>query len=257
MAVFDSMWIRSVFGSIVDEELALHREARERAKKPWAAIGPDFFGTVKKQAFMRVIGKIRSYRHGGTLICIPDEIKEEFLSENPYVKLKYRFFDEEPRRRFRTLIVKVADALAEFYGSSENPEREVGWTEYLTSKNQTLYRLDESVFESAHLVAGMTQVDGAVVITQRLEVIGFGAEISGKLERVDEVALALDHEGSEIRKEQTGGVGSRHHSAYSLCNALHDVVAVVISQDGTAQLAKWNDGMVTVWEQLSPSLIEA
>ena len=257
MAVFDSMWIRSDFGSIVDEELALHREARERAKKPWAAIGPDFFGTVKKQAFMRVIGKIRSYRHGGTLICIPDDLKEEFFSENPYVKLKYRFFDEEPRRRFRTLIVKVADALAEFYGSSENQEREVGWTEYLTSKNQTLYRLDESVFEWAHLVAGMTQVDGAVVITQRLEVIGFGAEISGKLERVDEVALALDHEGSEIRKELTGGVGSRHHSAYSLCNALHDVVTVVISQDGTAQLTKWNDGMVTVWEQLSPSLIEA
>ena len=32
-AVFDSMWIRSAFGSIVDEELALHREARKACGK--------------------------------------------------------------------------------------------------------------------------------------------------------------------------------------------------------------------------------
>jgi hypothetical protein len=256
MAVFDSLWIRSEFSSIVDEDLAFHREARKRAEKPWAAIDHDFFRTIKKQVFMRIIGRIRSYRHGGTLIFIPDEIKEEFLSAD-YVKLKYRFVDGESRRRFRTLTVEIANELAEFYGSPENPEKEVGWAQYLTSKNQILSRLDESVFEWAHLVAGMTQVDGAVVITQRLELIGFGAEISGKLERVDEVAQALDPEGFEIREERTDGVGTRHHSAYSLCNALHNVVAVVVSQDGKAQLVKWNGNMVTIWEQLSPSLIEA
>lgn len=255
-AVFDSVWIRSKFGSIVDEELALHMEVRKRATKPWAAVDPEFLGTIKKQVLMRIIGRIRSNRHGGTLIFIPDERKDELLAENPYIKFKYKFIDEEPRRRFRTLIVKIADALAEAYGSSESPQKEVGWKEYLTSKNHTLSRLDESLFEWAHLVAGMTQVDGAVVITQRLELIGFGAEISGKLERVDLVAQALDPEGFEIRKEQTGGVGTRHHSAYSLCNALHELAAVVVSQDGTAQLVKWNDGMLTAWEQLSPSLIE-
>ena len=67
----------------------------------------------------------------------------------------------------------------------KNPERSAGWKEYLTSKNQTLSRLDESVFEWAHLVADMAQVDGAVMITKRLELIGFGAQISGKLERID------------------------------------------------------------------------
>lgn len=255
--VIDSMWIRSAFGTLAEEELALHREARRYAKKPWAAIDPEFFGIIEKQVFMRIIGRIRSSRHGGTLIFIPDEHKDEFLSENPYLRIKYRFVDEEPCRRFRTLIVKTADALAEFHGTLEHPEKEVGWLEYLTGKNQTLFSLDESVFEWAHLVAGMTQVDGALVMTQRLELVGFGAQISGKLEHVDSVAQALDPEGSEIRKERTSGVGSRHNSAYSLCNALHDVLAVVVSQDGTAQLIKWNEGMVTVWEQLSPSLIEA
>jgi hypothetical protein len=191
------------------------------------------------------------------LILIPDERKDEFLSENRYAKIKYRFVDEEPCRRLRTLIVKIADALADFHGSLEDPERVVGWKEYLASKNQTLSSLNESVFEWAHLVASMTQVDGAVVMTERLELVGFGAQISGRLDHVDSVAQTLDPEGCEIRKEQTDCVGSRHNSAYSLCSALHDVLAVVVSQDGTAQLIKWNNGMVTVWQQLSPSLIEA
>ena len=256
-AVFDSMWVRSEFGAIVDEEVALHLEARERVKKPWATIDPDFFGTIKKQVLMRIIGRIRSYRHGGALISIPDELKEEFMSNNPYVRLKCGFVDEEPSRRFRTLLVKIANELAELYGSPENPGKKAGWTEYLTSKNRTLYRLDESLFEWAHLVAGMTQVDGAVMLTHRLELIGFGAQISGKLERVDEVAHALDPEGIESLKEHTGGIGTRHNSVYSFCNALHNAAAIVVSQDGTAQLVKWNVNTVTVWEQLLPSLIEA
>jgi hypothetical protein len=152
--------------------------------------------------------------------------------------------------------VSIANELAEIYGSADSPAKEAGWAEYLMSKNRTLYRLNESLFEWAHLVAGMTQVDGAVLVTHRLELIGLGAEISGKLERVDEVAHALDSEGMEIVEEQTGGIGTRHNSVYSFCNALHDSAAIVVSQDAAAQLVKWNGNRVTLWEQLLPSLIE-
>jgi hypothetical protein len=255
IGIFDSEWLRSRYVSVEHEELKLHMEARKHATKPWATIDPEFFRMLKKQVIMRIIGRVRANRHGGTLVFIPDERKDEFLRENPYIKFKYRFVDEEPRRRFRTVIVRIANALAESYGSLES-KREVGWAEYLVSKNQTLSWLDESVFEWAHLAAGMAQVDGAVAITQQFELIGFGAEISGKLDRIDTVAKALDPEGIDLRQERADCVGTRHHSAYSLCNALHDVLALVVSQDGTVQLARWNRGMVTIWDQLSPSLID-
>ncbi len=256
LTVSDSKWISSAFDSLADEELALHKDFRNRATKPWASIDPGFFRIMRKQVLMRIVGKIRANRHGGTLIFIPDELIDELLKPNSYLKFKYRFVSEEPRRRFRTLVVRTANELAESYGSHDNPEKEVGWTDYLASKNQILSSLDESVFEWAHLLAGMAQVDGAVVITQRLELIGFGAQISGKLDRIDSVAHALEPEGCEVRIERTDCVGTRHHSAYSLCNGLHDVLVVVVSQDGTAQLVKWNRSMVTIWEQLLPSLIE-
>lgn len=129
--------------------------------------------------------------------------------------------------------------------------------EYLTSRDQILSRLDEAVFELAHFVSDMAQVDGAVVMTRRLELIGFGAEISGNLERVDTIAQALDSEGLQTRLDQNNYEGMRHHSAYSLCNVFHDVLVVVISQDGMAQVVKWKDGMVMVWDLVSPGLIYA
>lgn len=255
--VFDSDWIRSGAASLGSEEYELHMRARRLADKPWAIVDPEFFRMIRKQIIMRIIGRIRSNRHGGTLLFIPDDRKEEFVSENPFVKFKYKFVDEEPSRRFRTLVADLANILAESCGSDEDPDRVVGWAEYLATENQALSRLNESVFEWAHMVAGMAQVDGAVAITRRFELVGFGAEISGKLDRLDTVALALDLEGTETRCDQADYVGTRHHSVYSLCNVLHDILAVVVSQDGTVQLVKWNRGMVTVWDQVSPSLIDA
>jgi hypothetical protein len=134
IAVSDSKWIRSASDSLADEELAMHRDVRRDATMSWASVDPEFFRMMRKQVLMRIVGRIRSHRHGGTLIIIPDERLDQFLSPNPYVKFKYRFVSEEPRRRFRTLIVKIANELAESCGS-HSPERVVGWTEYLASKN--------------------------------------------------------------------------------------------------------------------------
>jgi hypothetical protein len=152
--------------------------------------------------------------------------------------------------------VDIANALAESNSSSGDPAKTIGWAEYLAGKNHTLSWLDEAVFEWAHLVAGMAQVDGAVVINRRFELIGFGAEISGKLDKVDRIAKALDSEGLQTLMESTDSEGARHNSAYSLCNALHDVLAMVISQDGTVQVAKWVNGTVTVWDQVATSLMD-
>jgi hypothetical protein len=104
----------------------------------------------------------------------------------------------------------------------------------MTSRHPGVTHLDEALFEMAHLIAGLFAVDGAVVLTKRLELLGFGAEISGALEPVSVVARALDAESEQTEPESTDGVGTRHRSVYRLCQAVHDLIAVVISQDGNA-----------------------
>jgi len=86
-------------------------------------------------------------------------------------------------------------------------------------------------------------------MTQRFEMLGFGGEISGDLPAAETVEKALDVEADETIEEPTGGVGTRHRSAYRLCKALGDVIAVVISQDGNVRFIKRKNGAVTYWDQ--------
>src|ERR671910_944003 len=214
MDVFDSRWLPDTFAPVRGEIAQIHTGLRDQARKKgevWARLDND-------------------------------------ILEDRYVSLKYKFVDAEPRRRFRTLIVDVTNALARSYAGT--PARDpVGWDDYEASSDRKLTGLDEAIFEVAHLIAGLTAVDGAVVMTQRFELLGFGGEISGGLPAVETVARALDVEADAAVEESIGGVGTRHRSAYRLCNELRDVISVVISQDGNVRFVKCKDEAVTYWDQ--------
>jgi hypothetical protein len=248
--VFASTWLPESFKERRVELAKLHEAAREQADGSWAPLDPAFTLVLGQQIVRRLISIMRSARHGGMVIFVPAALAEELSAENRYVAIKYGFAEGEPRSRLRTLVVRAMNVLAETYGRrSEKEPKPVGWAEYEASNDEKIAELDEAIFEVAHLIAALSAVDGAVVITKRFELLGFGAEISGKLPEVRIVARALDVEGKQAVQEGTEGVGTRHHSAYRLCSELKEAVAVVISQDGDAQFVKWKDGAVTYWDQ--------
>ncbi len=95
---------------------------------------------------------------------------DELSGVNRYIDIKYRFADGEPRRRFRTLVLRILNRMAELHSGTVEP---VGWAEYASSNDEHLAALDEAIFEMAYLVAGCAEVDGAVVLTNRIELLGF------------------------------------------------------------------------------------
>ena len=250
MDVFDSHWLPDTFAPVRGEIAQIHTELREQARKKgevWARLDNDIIRVIGQHTVKRIISAVRDSHHGGTLVIVPPYLAGDIL-EDRYVSLKYKFVDAEPRRRFRTLIVDVMNALARSYAGA--PARDpVGWADYESSSDRELTGLDEAIFEVAHLIASLTAVDGAVVMTQRFELLGFGGEISGLLPAVETVARALDVEAEAAVEESVGGVGTRHRSAYRLCNELPDVIAVVISQDGNVRFVKCKDEAVTYWDQ--------
>jgi hypothetical protein len=132
--------------------------------------------------------------------------------------------DDEPRRRILTLMVDVMNELAR-NGKADGTA--VGWSTYEASRARKLAEMDEALFEVAHLVAGLSHVDGTVMMTDCLEILGFGVEIGGDLPEVMRVARAHDLEGTEREWVRTDRVGTRHRSAYRLCQAVHDTLAFV------------------------------
>ena len=166
------------------------------------------------------------------------------------MRVKYDFTEEEPRRRILTLMGRIIDELRK----DDAGEKAVGWSAYEASRSPQLSQMDEALFEVAHLVADLTRVDGTVIMTDGLEVLGFGVEIAGELPEVQRVARAHDLDGVEREWVRTDRVGTRHRSAYRLCQAVHDALALVVSQDGGLRFIRWHDGGVTYWEQVATGL---
>lgn len=255
--VFEANWLNDAVRPVRDELRKLHLEAREEASVPWAKLEPDVTRILTQQVIRRVISVLRDNGHGGTLLLVPQNLAELFLYENPYIALKYRFVEEEPRQRFRTLIVNIMNSLAQIYGDrGPNDTRMIGWPDYVACKDETLAELDEGIFELGNLLAGLAAVDGAVVLNLNFDIIGFGGEISGSLQNVHMVARSFDAEATRLELEPAEAVGTRHRSAYRLCNTLKEVIAIVVSQDSRARIIKSHLGVVTYWDQIRTSILD-
>lgn len=250
MNVFQSRWLQETFSDIRAERIALHRQHREQSKSVWAELDPDLTRVIDQHLSKRIIAAIRAFHHGGTVIMVPPERTSELCARNPFLSIRYKFAEGEPRARFRTLIVGVMDRLAEV-GARQHASADagiVGWKDYEECTDTAIADLDEAIFEMSHLIAGLSTVDGAVVLTKRFELLGFGAEIHCDASDPLTVARALDLEGKRHKLEHTQNGGTRHSSVYRLCHQLKDTVAIVISQDGGVRFVRWLNDAVTYWD---------
>jgi DNA integrity scanning protein DisA with diadenylate cyclase activity len=245
---FAASWFAESFASERSELWEMHEAARARTQKPWATLDPKFSRFIVQQVARRIISLIRNSHHGGMLVYLPTEMSRDISATNRHISLKYRFREEEPRQRFRTLILRIMNTFAELHGESENSAKVVGWQEYVNSRSEAIAILDEAVFDLAHFIAALSAIDGAVVLTKRQDLLGFGGVISGDIDEVETITHALDIEGRHTEQELIEEVGTRHRAAYRLCHELHDAIVIVISQDGNARFVKWHNGAVTYWD---------
>jgi hypothetical protein len=251
---FESKWLPGRFSGLLEELVQRHKASRNRARElsdeVWAPLEPDLPHRITQRMMKRVISVLRDARHGGTVLFVPTGTLVEHYSEPPYIDLRYRFSDRRARLSFPGLIVDILNRLARLYGRADQQKpAAVGWREFEATTDAEIETLDEALFETAHLIAGLAAADGAVVMSKRNELLGFGGMISGRLPDVERAWRALDLEGEEVAEEQTGNVGSRHRSAYRMASALPGSVAVVISQDGGVRWVCQRGGRVTYWQQ--------
>jgi hypothetical protein len=115
--------------------------------------------------------------------------------------------------------------------SQENPDR----------KRQRVWQ--EELGRTIDWVAGLTAVDGAVILTNDYEMLGFGAKIARRRgwEQVNQVTVTEPIEGAVsaiVHPEQLGG--TRHLSAAQFVHDQRDAVALVASQDGRFTIFEWS-----------------
>jgi hypothetical protein len=248
--VFTSRWLSEAFVALRAEFAALHIAERTRARTSWGALAPEVLASVAPQMLKRLVTAIRKAQHGGLLVLIPSTSAALTARRAALLRIKYEFCEEEARRRYRTLILAAMRALAEGTAPRGPAIASYDRGDHDGSSGAQIGAAEDALFELSSLIAALTNVDGAVVLTDRFELIGFGCEIGGDVGDVTAVRKALDREGTRWVEETTEAVGTRHRAAYRLCQHRHDALAVVVSQDGTVRFVAWRDGSVTYWDQL-------
>jgi hypothetical protein len=257
MDLFRSKWVPARFTSGRSELAGLHAEARAQAEatgERWADLGPDVIRLASQAMVRRFLAAMVSAHHGGTVIMLPPETAEDAVRGNGPLRLKYAFRDGEPRRRYRGLILGLMRAIARAGGSAGMTS--VDNDAYALLHDNELASSRDAIFEMSQLIAALSEVDGAVVLTKRFELLGFGAEIMGDLPDVQHVARALDLEAEDTVAEPLLADGTRHRSAYRLCSRLPDALALVVSQDGGVRFVAVQRGEVTFWDHAIETLDE-
>jgi len=104
-------------------------------------------------------------------------------------------------------------------------------------------RWQEALARAVDVVAGLTAVDGATIITDRYELLAFGAKIGRRdgSPRIESVMVTEPIEGSvatTMNPVELGG--TRHLSAAQFVHDQQNAVALVASQDGRFTVFAWS-----------------
>jgi len=155
---------------------------------------------------------MREHGRGGTLLVVPgdsDLWRESIVHPMPYAV----------RPRFSTL-AELAHEPAERRGRH--------W--------------EADLSDAVEIIAGLTAVDGATVITDQYELIAFGVKIAPRNgHRVEQVTVTEPIEGGvSVILHPTRLGGTRHFSAVQFVNDQRDAMALVASQDGRFTVFSWS-----------------
>ncbi len=96
---------------------------------------------------------------------------------------------------------------------------------------------------AVHHIAPLANYDGAIVLTNKLEILGFGAKIASSSTDPLQVCRFNPVPGPQklcpCKLEELGG--TRHQSAARFVAENREAVSVVVSQDGHITILYWND----------------
>lgn len=218
-----------------------------------------------RQEYFRVLSNIlnlaKERRHGATFLLFPDTITPHDQHLTDRINLKYVLQG-----------VSVWDALIEESISNREyykhlfPKKHVFLTEKQDATPDQLKKLirweqrqkhaDEEIREYENFVASLSAIDGCVVLTTKLNVLGFGGEILAQSPSLTHVKVAHEPYGKETTDQKITFFGARHRSAFRICSSFEGCLAFVVSRDGGVNAARRVGQDVIIWEDVNMGQID-
>ena len=185
--------------------------------------------------------------HGGTILFVSDALSHDDPRLLNRVNIKYPTPSSRPQE---VLLHKMAMRLQwqAQYGALY---------EETTISNRAFQSLDtlddaqqdavDAIRDLAKFIAGLTAVDGAVILTDRLRLLGFAAEVLTASKKIESVRSAISELADTFTEVPISAFGTRHRSAFRFCSSLEPSVAFIMSQDGGVKAVRQVGRHLVMW----------
>lgn len=199
---------------IVDEKSAVSPDCPALLQSLLGSTSPSSWDDYEN-VLVQIAVAMRAHKRGGIMLVVPAETqswRDSILHPMKYV---------------------VAPAYDGIFYLMEQDVRDRNQIDWQTSLKSEIER-----------VAGLTAIDGATLITDKYELLAFGAKISRKKgnARVEEILFSEPVLGGipkKVNPSQNGG--TRHLSAAQFIFDQRDALALVASQDGHYTIFSWSE----------------
>ena len=193
-----------------------------------------------------ILERIREKFHGGTLVMVPDEIDAVDTRLQDRIVIKYPCSYDVSKLLIDALAEKI-----EYDNINDKLQRkkEISCRQYrrLARTDCSRQNAEERLKSAASFISALAAVDGAVVLTDKLRLLGFGVEITATSPRLNQVKLITDFWKNVGEKRDIELFGTRHRSAFRFCSSFEDSVAFIVSQDGEIKITKRVGSEVVLW----------
>jgi len=199
----------------------------------------------------RVLFYIREKGHGGTLILIPNHLSKDDIRVTDRIIIKYSC---EYNCSWDLLIKSLINHREYFNlyfplwrGKIEMSKNNFQKYHLLSAEE---HEIEEGLGDMAQAIASLTSIDGAVVLTDRFSVLGFGAEVIAVSPSLKTIVQANGTTSSR-KRISIEEFGTRHRSAFRFCSSFEESVAFVVSQDGGVKAIKRVGKEVILWPDIN------
>ncbi|OSM05096.1 hypothetical protein MAIT1_03239 [Magnetofaba australis IT-1] len=187
----------------------------------------------------RLLVEANKRGHGGAIVWLPEHLLEDGQDWiNPRYTLQQGAEGAPLLQELCRLEIAREEGEDAFRQGVKGPD--------VLVVERAIQEVKRRIVEHVELLAQMTRVDGALILSSRLRALSFGSILEAPT-WLGETIYGPDDDAYPAYQVDLHQYGTRHNSAVNFIGKNHDAVAFVLSQDGPIAGITGKDGDTLYW----------
>lgn len=193
----------------------------------------------------RLLFHIREKSHGGTVFFVPDYLSHQDTRLLDRLNIKYPINYDQIWNLLKEDVAVHRRYYDLYFPLSKGKNLTAESFNKVCALDGKRDLIQEATSDCVRFIAGLSGVDGAVVITDKFRVLGFGSEVIVHSQNLTHVSLP------SRKKRPIADYGTRHRSAFRFCSSFEESVGFIVSSDGGVKATMRTGAEVTLWPDIN------